>query len=241
MNIQPLLDFLTPIVVPDWGALVGLIPIGLFLLVLVWLALTVRAFAGAGPTRRAPARVTPIAPAGVHMPGGSTAPILVAFGVFAVFAGLVIGGWAILAGVVVLVAMLLRWGREAVREYDRIEARARSASILPAVVHEGPPPGVHMPGPSIRPLLGAMGTAALLGGLVVGGWVLIIAVIFLIWTLLGWLVDFTAEYRKIEEADRTLAVLPTHSDIDVIDDLRRFAGDGREGELPKLLRGWFAA
>ena len=48
--------------------------------------------------------------------------------------------------------------------------------------------------------------------------------------------------NKIAEADRTLAVLPTHSDIDVVDDLRRFAGDGGDGELPRLLRGWgFAA
>jgi plastocyanin len=60
-----------------------------------------------------------------------------------------------------------------------------------------------MPGPSIRPLLGALGSAMLLGGLVVGGWFLIIAVIFLVYTLMGWLFDFTAEYRKIEEADRT--------------------------------------
>jgi plastocyanin len=60
-----------------------------------------------------------------------------------------------------------------------------------------------MPGPSIRPLLGALGTAALLGGLVVGGWVLILAVIFLVYTLIGWLVDATAEYRKAVEADTT--------------------------------------
>jgi plastocyanin len=40
-------------------------------------------------------------------------------------------------------------------------------------------------------------------GLVIGGWVLALAVIFLVWTLLGWLVDFTAEYRKVEEADHT--------------------------------------
>ncbi len=60
-----------------------------------------------------------------------------------------------------------------------------------------------MPGPSIRPFLGALGTAALLGGLVVGGWVLVLAVVFLVWTLMGWLVDFTAEYSKVEEADRT--------------------------------------
>ena len=58
-----------------------------------------------------------------------------------------------------------------------------------------------MPGPSIRPLMGALGSAALLGGLVVGGWVLILAVVFLVYTLIGWLVDFTAEYRKVEEAD----------------------------------------
>lgn len=199
MNIQPLLDFLSPIIVPDWGALVGLIPIGLLLLVLLWLALTIRAFATAGPTRRAPARVTPVTPEHLHMPGGSTAPILVAFGAFAVFMGVVIGGWALLAGVVVLIATLLLWGREAVRDYDHVEP----ARTLPAVVHEGPPPGVHMPGPSIRPLLGALGTGALFGGLVLGGWVLIIAVIFLIWTLLGWLADFTAEYRNIEDADRT--------------------------------------
>jgi plastocyanin len=190
VNIQPLLDLLTPIIVPDWGVLVGLIPIGLLLLVLLWLALTLRAFASAGPTRRAPARVTPVAPAGVHMPGGSAAPILVAFGAFSLFAGLIIGGFALPIGLLILVAMLLLWGREAVRDYDRI-APARP---LPALVHEGPPPGVHMPGPSIRPLL---------GGLVIGGWVLIVAVIFLIWTLLGWLVDFKAEYGKVEEADRT--------------------------------------
>ncbi|HEY3187244.1 MAG TPA: cupredoxin domain-containing protein, partial [Solirubrobacteraceae bacterium] len=71
------------------------------------------------------------------------------------------------------------------------------------VIHEGPPPGVHMPGPSIRPLMGALGSAALLGGLVIGGWVLLLAIVFLVWTLIGWLVDFTAEYRKVEEADHT--------------------------------------
>ena len=94
------------------------------------------------------------------------------------------------------------------RDYDHLEP---AAARCPAVVHEGPPPGVHMPGPSIRPLLGALGSAALLGGLVVGGWVLILAVVFLVYTLIGWLVDFTAEYRKVEEADRTghLENIPT--------------------------------
>jgi len=198
VNIQPLLDFLTPIVVPDWGALVALIPIGLLLLVLLWLAMTLRAFAGAGPTRRAPARIKPIPPPSVHMPGGSAAPILAAFGAFSLMVTVIIGGPAILAGVTILVITLLLWGREAIRDYHHLEP----ASSLPVVVHE-PPPGVHLPGPSIRPLLGALGSAALLGGLVIKGWVLVLAVVFLAYTLVGWLVDATAEYRMVEQADRT--------------------------------------
>ncbi|HJW23179.1 MAG TPA: cupredoxin domain-containing protein [Candidatus Limnocylindrales bacterium] len=197
--IQPILDLLTPIITPDWGALIGLIPIALLLVVILWLALTLRAFATAGPTRRAPARVAPVAPASVHMPGGSSAPILAAVGAAALFAGLIIGGLALLVGASILIVTLLAWGREALRDYEHLEP----APSLPAVVHPGPPPGVHMPGPSIRPLLGALGTAALLGGLVVGGWLLLVAVVFLVWTLVGWLVDFSAEYRKVEEADRT--------------------------------------
>ncbi len=133
------------------------------------------------------------------MPGGSAAPILVAFGAAALFGGLLLGGFWLIAGVIVLVATLVAWGREAIRDYDHIEP---VASTLPAVI-KGPPPGVHLPGPSIRPLMGALGTTALFGGLILGGWVLLLGVVFLAWTLIGWLVDFTAEYRKVEEADRT--------------------------------------
>jgi plastocyanin len=197
--IQPILDLLAPIITPDWGALIRLIPVGLLLLVVLWFAYALRRFATIGPARRAPARLAPIPPADVHLPGGSSAPILAAFGAAALFAGLVIGGLALLIGVTILVVTLLAWGREALRDYEHLEPGAS----LPAVAHPGPPPGVHLPGPSIRPLLGALGTAALLGGLVVGGWLLLLAIVFLVWTLLGWLTDATAEYRKVEEADRT--------------------------------------
>ena len=197
--IQSLLDVAAIFLTPDWRALILLIPVGLALLFAAWFAFTLRKFATLGPRRRAPARIEPLTPASVHMPGGSASPILVAFGAGALFLGLVVGGVWLWVGVVALVATLLVWFREAMRDYDHLE----SAQRLPAVIHEGPPPGVHMPGPSIRPLLGALGSAALLGGLVVGGWVLILAVVFLVYTLIGWLIDFTAEYRKVEEADRT--------------------------------------
>jgi glycosyltransferase A (GT-A) superfamily protein (DUF2064 family) len=45
---------------------------------------------------------------------------------------------------------------------------------------------------------------------------------------------------RIREWENTFAMLPARYDIDVIDDLRRFANEtiGAEGELPRLLREW---
>jgi plastocyanin len=194
-----ILELLSLVVMPDWGELVGLLPLGLAGLVLLWLAWTIRRFATAGPTRRAPARISPIAAPGLHMPGPSAAPIVAAAGTAAMLGGLVIGGTALLVGTVLLVLGLLYWGREAIRDYDH----ATHVERLPAVVHAGPPPGVHMPGPSFRPIVGAIGTTALMAGLVAGGWVLAAGVVILIVTLVGWLVDAKAEYARTEEADRT--------------------------------------
>jgi plastocyanin len=199
--VETLLDVASQFILPDWRALVDLFPILLVVLFVAWFALTARKFATLGPTRRAPARIQPLTPPTVHMPGGSLSPILAALGTMALFLGLVFGGLALAIGATLLVVTLLFWLREGMRDYRHLEPA--NAQLLPAVIHAGPPPGVHMPGPSIRPFLGALGTAALLAGLVMGGWVLILAIVFLVWTLLGWLVDFTAEYRKIEEADRT--------------------------------------
>jgi plastocyanin len=201
---ESILDLLSKVVIPDWGQLIALLPIGLAGLAALWFAWTCRRFATAGPTRRAPARVTPIAPPDIHMPGGSAAPFVAALGAAALFAGLVIGGVAILIGATVLVLTLLYWGREAIRDYDQAtRAHGAQAESLPAVVHPGPPPGVHMPGPSFRPVLGALGTGALMAGLVFGGWVLAAGVVILVATLVGWLVDARAEYAKVEQADRT--------------------------------------
>lgn len=210
--MDSLLEVAAIFVQPDWDLIRSLFPVLLLVLFVAWFAWTTRKYATLGPTRRAPARVQPITPAHVHMPGGSVAPILAALGAGALFFGLVAGGLALWVGVVLLVVTLLVWFREGMRDYAHLEpSEGMVARQLPAVVHDGPPPGVHMPGPSIRPLMGALGSAALLGGLVVGGWVLILAVVFLVYTLIGWLVDFTAEYRKVEEADATghLENIPT--------------------------------
>lgn len=207
--MDSLLEVAAIFVQPDWDAIRSLFPVLLLLLFVAWFALTLRRYATLGPTRRAPARIQPITPEHLHMPGGSIAPILAALGAAALFFGLgflTVPGAEILlvAGVILLVVTLLYWFREGMRDYAHLEpGQAVVDRQLPAVVHEGPPPGVHMPGPSIRPLMGALGSAALFAGLVFGGWVLVVAIVFLVYTLVGWLVDFTAEYRKVEEADRT--------------------------------------
>lgn len=194
-----ILELFSLLLIPDWGELVGLLPLGLAGLVILWFAVTIRRFMTAGPTRRAPARLTPVTPPNIHLPGPSYAPIVVAAGVAALFWGLVVGGNALLVGAVVLVLSLLYWGREAIRDYDH----ATHPETLPAIVHPGPPPGVHMPGPSFRPLLGAVGVTALMAGLVVGGWVLAAGLVILVATLTGWLADALAEYTRTVEADRT--------------------------------------
>jgi len=215
--MDSLLSVAAIFVQPDWDAIRSLFPVLLLVLFVVWFALTTRRYATLGPRRRAPARLQPVTPAHIHMPGGSAAPILAALGSASLFFGLgflTVPGASILlvAGVVLLILTLLVWFREGMRDYAHLEPAERVAERqLPAVVHEGPPPGVHMPGPSIRPLMAALGSAVLFGGLVVGGPLLIVAILFFVYTLRGWLTDFTAEYRKIEEADRTghLENIPT--------------------------------
>jgi plastocyanin len=203
-----ILDFTSKLVIPDWGLLVALIPVAIFAIVVLWLVATAWRFATIGPARRGRSRVTPIPPAGVHAPGPSYAPIIAAFGLFMLLFGLVFGGLLLPVGAVVFVLSLLYWGREGLADYDHLSGADRLPAVV--VVPREPPPGVHMPGPSFRPILASLALAVLLFGLVFGGWLLAVGVIFLIVSLLGWLGDARAEYHKAVEADATghLEALP---------------------------------
>lgn len=195
-----ILDLLSRLVMPDWGGLVALIPIavaGLVALFLFWVA---RRWASAGPTRRGKGRVEPRPPAGIHMPGPSFAPIFAAAGAGLLFLGIVLGGWALVIGAIALVVTLLYWLREGIRDYEHAD---EPIETLPAVVHDGPPPGVHMPGPSYRPLLVAASATVLFFGLVFGGALLVAGVIVLAGALIGWLRDARREYTATVDADRT--------------------------------------
>ena len=200
------IEFTSKLVVPDWGALVALIPVFLAVAVIGYLVSTVLRFAGAGPTRRGKSRITPRPPAGTHMPGPSFAPILGAIGMLFLGFGLVAGGLWAAVGAIILVLTLLYWGREALREYDTAASgHAGDAVIVGALPAPGgtPPEGVHIPPPTFRPLLVGVAMTILVGGLVLGGWAVVLGFIAIVVVGLEWLWDATKEYRATEHADVT--------------------------------------
>ena len=219
-----LLEFLNKLVSPDWGALVALIPLALAVLVVGYLGWVARRALSAPPTRTRPLPAAPT-PANIHMPGPSLAPFLAAGGFACFFLALLFvhvgprvdpatkqpivnstswtiqpfGLLAIAIGVVALVSGLLYWGREASREYDALDAPVS----LPAVIPAGPPAGVHVPGPSFRPLVLAIAAATMLLGGVLNVSIFLGGLLMLVIALLGWLRDARAEYRETVRADTT--------------------------------------
>ena len=196
-----ILDLTGRFVIPDWGSVIAMLPILVIVLVVAVLLWVFLRLYHAQPARRGKQRVVPRTPDDVHMPGPSWAPIFAAVGAALLFLGLVFGGPILILGGIALAITLLYWLVEALRIYDR--DLGESAPALPAVIHTGPPEGVHMPGPSYRPFLAALGAGLLMLGLVFGGWLLAVGVIALVVTLIGWLVDARKEYVKTEEADVT--------------------------------------
>jgi plastocyanin len=195
-----ILKFTAQLVIPDWTSLIVLLPVFMGFIAVLFFARLMYAYATAGPKRRGGGRVQPVTPPGVHMPGPTYAPVFGAIGTFFLFLGLVFGGPLIIIGPIVLVLGLLYWGREGLADYDHV---AGEHPVVVPIVHAEPPAGVHVPGPSFLPLLAALGVAILFAGLVFGGWIIAVGVVFTIVALLGWLNAARKEYRQVVIADTT--------------------------------------
>ncbi len=196
-----ILELTAKFVIPDWGSVIAMIPVILITFIAIILIWVFRKLRAAPPARRGKQRIPPKTPPSVHMPGPSLAPIFASVGAFLTFLGLIYGGWILVLGLIGLGLTLLYWLSEALRVYDK--DIGTTTTTLPAVVHDGPPPGVHLPGPSFRPILGAVGATMVMVGLIYGGWLLITGVLTLIITLGGWLIDARKEWVKVQEADVT--------------------------------------
>ena len=113
-----ILELTSKFVIPDWGSVVAMLPVLIFVLaVLVTAVLFWRLWR---QPKRVPGRgrVEPLPPAGVHMPGPSLAPPLAAIGAFLLFLGIVFGGPLLIIGAIGLSVTLLYWLAESVRLYD---------------------------------------------------------------------------------------------------------------------------
>ena len=193
-----ILNILSQIITPDWGSLIALLPLailGLVVLYILWLGWS---FTRVGPRRRGRTRLTPAPPPGVHPPVPSFAPFFGAIATFLVLFALVAGGMAIPLAAIGMALALLYWGREAMREHDQLLGRDTAL----VVVREEPPPGVHAPVPSFQPILASIALAIIFFGLVFGPALLLVGIVTLAISLLGWLRDARHEYRLVEEADR---------------------------------------
>jgi plastocyanin len=215
-----ILKFLAQIITPDWGSLIALLPLAILGLVVLYLLYLGVSYARAGPTRRGRQRITPIPPPGVHPPVPSFAPFFGAIATFLVLFALVAGGIAIPLALIGMVLALLYWGREAMAEHDHLLGTER-AEIEPATTE--PPPGVHAPVPSFQPILASIALAIIFFGLVFGPALLLVGVVTLVISLVGWLRDARREYRLVEQADETGHLAPPPAPAFPIGTLALFA------------------
>jgi plastocyanin len=188
------------LVIPDWGSLIALIPVGLAAIVVLFSAWQVRLWATAGPTRRGIAPRPPQPPPGIHAGGQSFAPVFTAIGAFLLFFGLIVRGVAMWLGIAALVTTLVYWLREAVHDY---EAHVEATRVPVPTPGRASPPGLHVPVPSFQPILVSLAACVVFFGLVFGTPILLAGVILLIGALVGWLRDARREYVATETADRT--------------------------------------
>jgi len=69
-----LLNILSQLVIPDWGALISLLPIAVIALAVLTFAILFRRLLSAPKARRGFQPIEPATPEGIHMPGPSFAP-----------------------------------------------------------------------------------------------------------------------------------------------------------------------
>lgn len=72
---------------------------------------------------------------------------------------------------------------------------------MAALEPDTPPPGehIHLPGPSLQPILLALGITLTLVGVTLGLFVLVCGLILTVWVIVRWIVDCRREMRALPE------------------------------------------
>jgi len=202
--LEWVISLIGPLVAPDWGALIKLIPIGILALVASFYGWVFFRYRRAGRQIGMPPLPVAKPPAGIHLPGPSLAPFLISIAAAALFFSVAMGGAALAVSGAAMLLALIAWGREAVREYDAIGAAHSDAMQLhdrASAAPTGPPSGVHLPAPSLLPFLVSVAFAVLLFGAAIGLSFVLLGALMTAIALIAWLLDAGREYRAVEEAD----------------------------------------
>ena len=153
-----------------------------------------------------------------HLPPPSLAPILFALGLIVVAAGAIFVGELLSVGITLIVISAIRWFVEDMGYFEAggpAEFRQNPLQVMPDV---SPPAGVHLPPPSIMPVLFAAGLLMTAAGAVFTDQVLGAGITLLVIGGGGW---FLEDIRAFEE--------PEHDDHDSHADHDAPLIDGADG------------
>ena len=124
-----------------------------------------------------------------HLPPPSLAPILFALGLIVMAAGAIFVGEVLSVGITLVVLGAVRWFLEDMGYFEAggpAEFRQHPLPVMPDV---SPPPGVHLPPPSLSPLLFAVGLILTGAGAVFTDQVLGAGITLIVFGGVGWFLE----------------------------------------------------
>lgn len=132
-----------------------------------------------------------------HLPPPSLAPILFALGLIVMAAGAIFVGEMLSVGITLIVLGAARWFLEDMGYFEAggpAEFRQRPLQVMPDVAP--PPPGIHMPPPSLSPLIFAAGLIITAAGAIFTDQVLGAGITLIVFGGVGW---FLEDIQAFEE------------------------------------------
>lgn len=130
-----------------------------------------------------------------HLPPPSLAPILFALGLIVLAAGAVFVGELLSVGITLIVLGAIRWFLEDMGYFEAggpAEFRQRPLPVMPEA---SPPPGVHMPPPSVSPLIFAAGLMITAAGAVFVDQVLGAGITLIVFGGVGWFLEDIKDFE----------------------------------------------
>ncbi len=136
-----------------------------------------------------------------HLPPRSLAPILFALGLIVMAAGAIFVGELLSVGITLIVLGAVRWFMEDMGYFEAggpAEFRQHPLAVMPK---PSPPPGVHLPPPSLSPLIFAAGLMITAAGAVFTDQVLGAGVTLIVFGGVGWFLEDIKDFEAPAHED----------------------------------------